>query len=67
MFLRRRRLVSKLRKRFEVPYAMFIKQNGIEAGRREYDPLNDYGLGRATIPTSVGASFLKIILGWLKR
>lgn len=32
-----------------------------------YDPMNDYGLGQATTPTSIGGGFLKIISGWLRR
>ena len=36
-------------------------------GNDKYDPLNDYGLGQATTPTSIGAGFLKVIFGWLRR
>ena len=32
-----------------------------------YDPMNDYGLGQATTPTSIGAGFLKVIFRWIRR
>ena len=67
IFVRRRRLLRKLRARFEVPYAMFVAQNGTQEGKRVYDALNDYGLGRATIPTSVGGGILKVILSWFRQ
>lgn len=67
IFVRRRRLLRKLRTRFEVPYAMFVAQNGTQEGKRVYDALNDYGLGRATIPTSVGGGILKVILSWFRQ
>lgn len=67
IFLRRRRLLKKLRNRFEVPYAMFATENRIAEGNRLYDPLNDYGLGRATIPMSVGSGLLKVVRSWLSN
>jgi hypothetical protein len=64
---RRRRLLRKLRARFEVPYAMFVAQGGTHDQKRPYDPLNDYGLGRATIPTSIGAGLVKSIIGMFRH
>jgi hypothetical protein len=45
----------------------FATDNRIHEEKSEYDPLNDYALGKATTPTSIGAGFLKVILGWFKR
>ena len=67
LVVRRRRLIRKLRARFEVPYAMFVAQSGTHDQKRPYDPLNDYGLGRATIPTSIGGGLVKSIIGMLRR
>ena len=64
---RRRRLLRKLRARFEVPYSMFLAQDGTPDEKRPYDPLNDYGLGRATIPTSIGGGLLKSIIGMFRQ
>ena len=65
--LRRRRLRHQLRARFEIPYAMFVAQGGTQDGKRPYDPLNDYGLGRATIPTSIEAGLVKSIIGMFRQ
>jgi hypothetical protein len=39
--LRQRRLLRKLRERFEVPYAMFAAQGRTHDENRPYDTLND--------------------------
>ena len=31
-----------------------------------YDPLNDYGVGHATTPVSMGGGLLKTIIGWFR-
>jgi len=67
LVVRRRRLIRALRTRFEVPYAMFVAQSGTDDQKRPYDPLNDYGLGRATTPTSIGGGLLKSIIGTFRK
>ena len=65
--VRRRRLIRALRVRFEVPYAMFATQSGTHQHKQSYDPLNDYGLGRATTPTSIGGGLVKTIIGAFRQ
>jgi len=65
--VRRRRLIRSLRVRFDVPYAMFAAQSGTPEQKQSYDPLNDYGLGRATTPTSIGGGLVKSIIGSFRR
>ena len=65
--LKRRRLIRVLRLRFEVPYAMFAAQSSTHDRKESYDPLNDYGLGRATTPTSIGGGLVKSIIGAFRR
>ena len=67
LVVRRRRLIRALRARFEAPYAMFVAQSGTQDQEQPYDPLNDYGLGRATTPTSIGGGLLKSIIGTFRR
>ncbi len=65
--VRRRRLIRALRLRFEVPYAIFAAQISKHEKKQSYDPLNDYGFGRATTPTSIGGGLVKSIIGTLRR
>ena len=65
--LRRRKLLRKLKVRFEVPYAMFVSEGRMQGNEGDYDPMNDYGLGRATTPTSIGGAMTKTILAQLEQ
>jgi hypothetical protein len=46
---------------------MFVAQSGTEDQKRPYDALNDYGLGRATTPTSIGGGLVKSIIGTFRK
>ena len=67
LVVRRWRLIRELQVRFEVPSAMFFLQSGTHNHKLLYDPLDDYGLGRATTPTSIGGGFLKSMISTFRR
>ena len=67
LVVRRRRMVNGLRIRFEVHYAMFFSQIGTHSQKLLYGPFDDYGLDRATTPTSIGGGLLKSMISTFQR